>query len=313
MSPDNDPPGGDYPRDVDTQAVRNWYRDNQRELPWRAPSTPPWQILVSEVMLQQTPVARVVPAWEAWCLRWPTAEALAGASLGEVLQQWNRLGYPRRAKNLHRAAQIVANDFAGALPQDVDTLESLPGVGTYTARAVACFAFGDPVPVVDTNVKRVVARAVDGDAAAGHWSVGFGLTRVDQVTGELSPEEYCLTQRALMELGALVCTARSPQCEKCPLAASCEWRQRGYPENPAVMPRRQAAYEGSDRQVRGIILGWLREHPEPLDGATLETLWPTPTQRRRAVESLLADDLIIRVDTPDGEAFSVPWQPGRGE
>ena len=293
--------------------MRDWYDSNQRDLPWRSADVSAWQVLVSEIMLQQTPVARVIPAWEAWCARWPTAKDLASASLGDVLAQWNRLGYPRRARNLHRAAQIVVDEWAGELPSDVETLETLPGIGPYTARAVACFAFGIPVPVVDTNVKRVVARAADGDEAAGHWSTAFGLTRVDEVTGQLDAEDYCTTQRGLMELGALVCTARSPRCDECPLAAQCQWRTMGYPANPATKPKTQAAYEGSDRQVRGIILGWLREHPEPLDLDGLEALWPRATQRRRALESLLADGLIEQIDGAEGERFSLPWQPGRGE
>ncbi len=299
---------------MDTQALRDWYTTHQRQLPWRSEDISGWQILVSEVMLQQTPVARVIPAWQAWCDRWPTASALAQASLGDVVQQWNRLGYPRRAKHLHESAKKVVEFFGGELPRDVEVLETLPGVGTYTARAVACFAFGLAVPVVDTNVKRVVARSVDGDPAAGHWATAFGLQRVDEVTGALPATEYCTTQRALMELGALVCTARSPRCEECPLMAQCTWRMRGYPHNPAVMPKTQAAYEGSDRQVRGIILGWLRENPEPLDEVTLASLWPKATQRRRAVNSLVNDGLIEVVASPDGgEAFSLSWQRGRGE
>lgn len=274
-----------------------------------------WQILVSEVMLQQTPVARVIPAWQAWCERWPTAQLLAAASLGEVLSQWNRLGYPRRAKNLHRSAQMVTEEFGGELPRDVETLETLPGIGTYTSRAIACFAFGIPVPVVDTNVKRVVARVEDGDQAAGHWSVGFGLERVDEVSRTENAEHYCQIQRGLMELGALLCTARSPRCETCPLQDSCRWRAEGYPEDPSVKPRVQARYEGSDRQVRGIILSWLRQHPHPLERETLEDLWPQAAQRQRAVESLVRDGLIERHERVDGpESFSLSWlPPGRGE
>jgi A/G-specific adenine glycosylase len=240
---------------------------------------------------------------------------LAAASLGEVLSQWNRLGYPRRAKNLHRSAQMVTEEFGGELPRDVETLETLPGIGTYTSRAIACFAFGIPVPVVDTNVKRVVARVEDGDQAAGHWSVGFGLERVDDVSRTENAEHYCQIQRGLMELGALLCTARSPRCETCPLQDSCRWRAEGYPEDPSVKPRVQARYEGSDRQVRGIILSWLRQNPHPLERETLEDLWPQAAQRQRAVESLVRDGLIERHERVDGpESFSLSWlPPGRGE
>lgn len=300
---------------MDQALVRQWYSTHQRDLPWRAEGVSAWQILVSEVMLQQTPVARVIPAWQAWCERWPTAQLLAAASLGEVLSQWNRLGYPRRAKNLHRSAQMVTEEFGGELPRDVETLETLPGIGTYTSRAIACFAFGIPVPVVDTNVKRVVARVEDGDQAAGHWSVGFGLERVDEVSRTENAEHYCQIQRGLMELGALLCTARSPRCETCPLQDSCRWRAEGYPEDPSVKPRVQARYEGSDRQVRGIILSWLRQHPHPLERETLEDLWPQAAQRQRAVESLVRDGLIERHERVDGpESFSLSWlPPGRGE
>jgi len=305
----------DYHRGVDTALVRQWYSTHQRDLPWRAEGISAWQILISEVMLQQTPVARVIPAWQAWCERWPDAHSLSEASLGEVLSQWNRLGYPRRAKNMHQTAQIVAKDYGGELPRDVEALETLPGIGTYTARAIACFAYGVPVPVVDTNVKRVVARVEDGDQAAGHWSVGFGLDRVDQVSATGSATDYCQTQRGLMELGALVCTARSPKCGQCPLQHSCRWKAEGYPEDPSVKPRVQARYEGSDRQVRGIILGWLRDNPESLERDTLESLWPQATQRMRAVESLVRDGLIQRDSRTEGaERFSLSWQqPGRGE
>ncbi|MEX2441882.1 MAG: A/G-specific adenine glycosylase [Pontimonas sp.] len=300
---------------MDTARVRQWYLTHQRDLPWRAEGVSAWQILTSEVMLQQTPVARVIPAWQAWCERWPTANALRSASLGEVLSQWNRLGYPRRAKNLHHSAHIVTETFGGELPRDVNTLETLPGIGSYTARAIACFAYSIPVPVVDTNVKRVVARAEDAVQAAGHWSVGFGLDRVDEVSATDSAKEYCQTQRGLMELGALICTARSPRCDQCPLQHSCRWRAEGYPEDPSVKPRVQARYEGSDRQVRGIILGWLRDNPDPLDAEILATLWPLAPQRLRALESLVRDGLIERAELPHGqEGFSLLWQqPGRGE
>lgn len=300
---------------MDTEAIRRWWREYQRDLPWREPSTPAWQILVSEVMLQQTPVARVIPAWEAWVARWPDAKALAGASLGEVLSQWDRLGYPRRAKNLHQTATIVTQNHGGVLPRDVEALEKLPGIGRYTSRAVACFADGQPVPVVDTNVARVVARHADGDAAAGHWSGRYGLERVDALCMGLSPEDYCETQRGLMELGALVCTARNPRCAECPISTTCRWRKADYPVDPTVMPSVQARYEGSDRQARGVILGWLRDNPGPLDSVTLAQLWDKTAQRKRAVNSLVTDGLIQRHDHPDrGEHFSLSWQrPDRDE
>lgn len=297
---------------MDTASLREWFRTHQRDLPWRSPGTTPWQILVSEFMLQQTPVARVVPAWEAWCERWPTAEDLARASLGDVITQWGKLGYPRRAKNLHRTAQAIVEHHEGLVPSDVETLEALPGIGTYTARAIACFAYGSPVPVVDTNVKRVVARVEDGDADGGHWSVSQGLERVDTISASMTDEDYCTTQKALMELGALVCSSRNPRCHQCPLTTHCQWRARGYPVSERVLPRKQAKYEGSDRQARGVLLEFLREHPEQVTAEELLLLWAPRTQAERALDSLLADGLVEEHGEDDRRAISLSWQPAHG-
>jgi A/G-specific adenine glycosylase len=144
-----------------------WYNRARRDLPWRDPSVSAWQIMVSEFMLQQTPVARVLPVWENWVARWPTPSATAAASAADAVRAWGKLGYPRRAKRLHECAAVIARDHNDVVPDDVDVLLTLPGVGTYTARAVACFAYRQAVPVVDTNVRRVVARAVHGRADAG--------------------------------------------------------------------------------------------------------------------------------------------------
>lgn len=301
---------------MDTEHLREWYRDQERQLPWREPGVSAWAITVSEFMLQQTPVARVVPAWIEWCERWPEAKNVAAASLGDVLQQWGRLGYPRRAKHLHQLAQIIASDYGGQPPADVDTLESLPGIGPYTARAIACFAYDQPVPVVDTNVKRVVARAVHGTEGAGHWSTREGLVLVDQAVGhQMSDADYCLSQRALMELGALVCTARSPRCDACPLQAHCQWRLEGYPSSPSTRPRKQPKYEGSDRYVRGIILAALRDEPSPIDKEDVASLWALRGQFERALESLVSDGLVLREESDSGAVLlSLPWQPpGRAE
>src|SRR6476660_6156701 len=158
----------EYAAVIDSRQLSGWYERAQRDLPWRRPGVTPWQILVSEFMLQQTPVARVEPIWLAWVARWPTPSATATASAADVLRAWGKLGYPRRAKRLHECATVIAELFDDVVPDDVDTLLSLPGVGTYTARAIACFAYRQRVPVVDTNVRRVVARAVHGrdDAAS---------------------------------------------------------------------------------------------------------------------------------------------------
>ncbi|MGC2678815.1 MAG: A/G-specific adenine glycosylase, partial [Mycobacterium sp.] len=143
-----------------------WYDRSRRDLPWRNPDVTPWQILVSEFMLQQTPVSRVVPIWLDWVARWPTPSATAAASPADIVRAWGKLGYPRRAKRLHECATVIARDHGGVVPDDVEVLLTLPGVGSYTARAVACFAYQQSVPVVDTNVRRVVARVVHGRADA---------------------------------------------------------------------------------------------------------------------------------------------------
>jgi A/G-specific adenine glycosylase len=196
----------------------DWYEREQRDLPWRRDGVTPWQILVSEFMLQQTPVARVEPVWLDWVARWPTPSATAAASAADVLRAWGKLGYPRRAKRLHECATVIATEHADVVPSDVETLLTLPGVGAYTARAVACFAYQQRVPVVDTNVRRVVARAVHGRADAAPSSSPRDLE--DSVAPHFSA--------ALMELGATVCTARAPRCGLCPLG-SCAWRSRGFP------------------------------------------------------------------------------------
>ncbi|KDO98279.1 A/G-specific adenine glycosylase [Mycobacterium avium] len=272
-----------------------WYRVARRDLPWRAPGVSAWQILVSEFMLQQTPVSRVLPIWPDWVRRWPTPSATAAASAADVLRAWGKLGYPRRAKRLHECATVIAHDHGDVVPDDVDTLLTLPGVGGYTARAVACFAYRRPVPVVDTNVRRVVARAVHGQADAGAPSAGRDHADVAALLpGDGSAPEFSV---ALMELGATVCTARAPRCGLCPLRR-CAWREAGHP--PATGPaRRVQTYAGTDRQVRGRLLDVLRGNDSPVTRADLDVAWLTDTaQRDRALYSLLADGLVTQ--TADG-------------
>ena len=175
----------------------------------------PWQILVSEFMLQQTPVSRVVPIWPDWVARWPTPSATAAASAADVVRAWGKLGYPRRAKRLHECATVIARDHGDVVPDDVDILLTLPGVGSYTARAVACFAYQQSVPVVDTNVRRVVARVVHGRADAAAASTARDHADVSALLpNDSSAHRF---SAALMELGATVCTARTPRCGLCPL------------------------------------------------------------------------------------------------
>ena len=272
-----------------------WFARAKRELPWRAPGVSPWQIMVSEFMLQQTPVARVAPIWVEWIARWPTPSATASASAADVLRAWGKLGYPRRAKRLHECAVVIAEEHGDLVPDDVDTLLGLPGVGAYTARAVACFAYRKRVPVVDTNVRRVVARAIAGRADAGSPSTVRDHAEVEA----LLPNDALAADfsAALMELGATVCTARSPKCGLCPLTV-CAWRDAGYPigDGPARPTQR---YTGTDRQVRGKLLDVLRANSTPVPRAQLDVVWLTDTaQRDRALDSLLVDGLVEQ--TADG-------------
>ncbi len=273
----------------------DWYRRCARDLPWRAHGVSAWQILVSEFMLQQTPVARVTPIWVDWVARWPTPSATAEAGAADILRAWGKLGYPRRAKRLHECATTVAAEYCDVVPDDVDTLLGLPGVGAYTARAVACFAYGKRVPVVDTNVRRVVARAVLGRADPGNPSAVRDHAEVEAILP--ADESAAVFSAALMELGATVCTARAPKCRSCPLTR-CAWRDSGFPagDGPARPPQR---YAGTDRQVRGKLLDVLRANAGPVERARLDAVWLTDTaQRDRALDSLLVDGLVEQ--TADG-------------
>jgi A/G-specific adenine glycosylase len=281
--------------------VVEWYDSAARDLPWRAAGATPWAVLVSEIMLQQTPVARVLPAYDAWLRRWPTPGALAADSPGEAVRMWGKLGYPRRALRLHKCAVELVARFGGAVPSDADALLSLPGIGAYTARAVAAFAFGQRQPVVDTNVRRVVARAVAGRGDAGPPSWARDLAAVEALL-PASPSRAARFSVALMELGALVCTARSPRCGECPVAAACAWRLAGSPgyDGPTVRPQR---FAGTDRQVRGLLLDVLRATSEPVHRRPLDAVWPDPIQRDRALGTLVADGLIDPL--PDGR-YALP-------
>ncbi|MGV9800078.1 A/G-specific adenine glycosylase [Mycobacterium sp. NPDC003449] len=277
---------------IDPGELLRWYAHAQRDLPWRRAGVTAWQILVSEFMLQQTPVARVEPIWLAWIERWPNPSATAAAGSAEVLRAWGKLGYPRRAKRLHECAVTIASDYGDQVPRDVDTLLTLPGIGAYTARAVACFAYHQPVPVVDTNVRRVVARAVHGRADSP-----ASARDLDEVAALLPGDDTApVFSAALMELGATVCTARAPRCGICPLG-HCPWRSAGYPAGTAV--KRVQRYAGTDRQVRGKLLDVLRDSSSPVPRDRLDLAWLSDTaQRDRALDSLLVDGLVEQ--TADG-------------
>lgn len=277
----------------------DWYEHSKRDLPWRAPGTTPYQVLVSEVMLQQTPVSRVVPAYQAWIARWPDATSLAAAPSGEAVRQWDRLGYPRRALRLHAACTAVVERYGGELPSTVQELLTLPGVGDYTARAVAAFALRQRHPVVDTNVRRVVARLVEGVADAPVTKAD--LARVEALLPAVD-EDAATLSIAFMELGALVCTARAPRCGACPVAGWCAWRSAGSPPLDAPVKRPQG-YAGTDRQVRGRLLAVLRDCSGPVEAAALDQAWGDPVQRARALDGLVADGLVDPL--PDG-TYALP-------
>ncbi|MDN3495526.1 A/G-specific adenine glycosylase [Planococcus sp. APC 4015] len=266
-----------------------WFRQNARDLPWRHPEFGAWGVLVSEFMLQQTPVNRVIPLLDAWLARWPTPAALAADPPAEAVRAWANLGYPRRALWLHRAAVEIRDRHDGIVPRDVADLLALTGIGDYTARAVAVFAYGDRHPVVDTNTRRVLARAVDGRSQPGA-AAKRDLAAMEAILPS-ADDEAAVVNAAAMELGALVCTARAPRCERCPLADVCAWRAAGYPDTGDDR-RKQARYEGSDRQARGAILRVLRDaatHEVALDDVIPE--WPDAVQRDRAIDSLIVDGL----------------------
>jgi len=286
------------------EPVLQWYAESARDLPWRAPGTTPWAVLVSEVMLQQTPVARVEPVYRDWVARWPTPGHLAREPAGEALRAWGRLGYPRRALRLHLAAVEVVARHGGELPTAYDELIALPGVGTYTAAAVATFAHGARHAVLDTNVRRVLVRAGTGRAEASP-----ALTAAERRLGEsLVPEDPSVAARwavAVMELGALVCTARAPRCDHCPLRPRCAWQQAGRPAYDGP-PRRRQGFAGTDRQVRGLLMGVLREAPGAVAATDLDRVWPDATQRRRALLGLVADGLVVHV----ARSYRLPGEGG---
>jgi A/G-specific adenine glycosylase len=281
-------------------SVLRWYAANARDLPWRAEGVSPWAVLVSEIMLQQTPVSRVLPAYQAWLARWPTPAALAADPPGEAVRQWGRLGYPRRALRLHETAVIVTEKYAGELPANRDELLALPGIGAYTAAAVAVFAFGRKHAVLDTNVRRVLARVEFGREFPGAQPSAAEY----RLAESLLPDDDAVAARwsvAVMELGALMCTAAAPRCDDCPVAQQCAWLAAGRPA-AAIRPVGQT-YEGTDRQCRGRLLAVLRDSREPVPQARLDAVWPDAVQRARALDGLVADGLVDPL--PDGR-FALP-------
>lgn len=273
------------------EPILRWYDESSRDLPWRAAGATPWSVMVSEFMLQQTPVARVLPVHQAWLARWPTPAALAAEPTGEAVRAWGRLGYPRRALRLHAAAVVIVKQHGGQVPDAYDDLKALPGVGDYTAAAIASFAFGRRHVVLDTNVRRVLARVLQGSELPA-----ASVTRAERAMAESVLPQADATAAtwsvAVMELGALVCTAVRPRCTECPVAAHCAWRAAGYPAYDGP-PRRGQPWSGTDRQCRGRLLAVVRDTDGPVHASRLDAAWPESTQRERCLAGLLEDRLLV--------------------
>jgi A/G-specific adenine glycosylase len=264
--------------------VTQWFAKNKRDLPWR--STTPWGVMVSEFMLQQTPVARVLPKWIEWMERWPTPAELAKATPAQVITSWGRLGYPRRALRLHESAKIIARDFNNEVPENEEVLRSLPGIGDYTAAAISAFAFGTNTLVMDVNIRRVLVRVLDGkEHPTSSPTVRERESRLS-ILPRVNADNWAA---ATMELGALICTSKNPSCNDCPVISQCKWRKNGYPQTELV--RKSQDWHGTDRKCRGTVVQALREN-ESLTLSAIKKLWPEESQVEKALETLLADHLI---------------------
>ena len=279
--------------------VLDWFGASARDLPWRRPECTPWEVLVSEVMLQQTPVSRVLPVWAVWVDRWPEPADLAAATQADAVRAWGRLGYPRRAKRLWECARVLVERHDGRVPADADALLALPGVGDYTASAVRAFAFGQRAVVLDTNVRRVLARAWLGEPFPP-VSMNRAERNLAERVAPVEPKAAAVWAAASMELGALVCTARAPRCEECPLFQACAWVAVGRLGLDQA-PRRTQAWHGTDRQVRGRILALLREADGPLNVAGWAALEDVdPGQLDKCLGGLALDGLISLFDADRG-------------
>ncbi len=264
--------------------ITQWFAKNKRELPWRAST--PWGVMVSEFMLQQTPVARVLPKWIEWMERWPSPAELAKATPAQVITAWGRLGYPRRALRLHESAKIIARDFENEVPDSEEVLRSLPGIGDYTAAAISAFAFGANTLVMDVNIRRVLVRVLDGKE---HPTSSPTVRERESRLAILPRRNADNWAAATMELGALICTSKNPSCNDCPIISQCKWRKNGYPQSELV--RKSQDWHGTDRKCRGTIVQALRES-ESLTASAIKKLWPDESQVEKALETLLEDNLI---------------------
>jgi A/G-specific adenine glycosylase len=265
------------------EPILDWFEKNKRDLPWR--NTTPWGVMISEFMLQQTPVKRVLPKWHEWIERWPTPADLAASKRSDAITAWGRLGYPRRATRLYESAGIIATKFDNEVPRSIEDLWTLPGVGEYTAAAIASFAYNESALVMDINIRRFFARSIDGVESPTQ-----APSQVERkIRAELIPNNGALWAAATMELGALVCTARTPACNECPVILSCAWRKAGYPKSD--LAKRTQSWTGTDRQCRGVIVQHLREEKSASKSALIR-LWSDSDQAERALKSLIADHLI---------------------
>ena len=284
------------PRTEIVATILDWYDQNARDLPWRRAEASPWGVMVSEFMLQQTPVNRVLGPWHEWLTRWPTPADLAAEPASEAVRAWGRLGYPRRALRLHAAATTIATEHHNQVPTTAEALRRLPGVGEYTAAAIASFAHGRREPVMDTNVRRVLARIDTPDDASPTPTTADrrrALQWLDATDDTTAPHWAA----ASMELGALLCTARNPDCAHCPVATDCQWLAAGKPTS--TEPRRVQQWQGTDRQCRGRLMAELRHASSPLARATLLRAVEAhhdPEQTARALDSLLTDGLAKETD-----------------
>jgi A/G-specific adenine glycosylase len=273
-------------------AVLAWGEQERRDLPWRR-TRDPWAILVSEVMLQQTQVDRVVPRHRSFLARFPTTRATASEPLAEVIAEWVGLGYNRRAVRLHGAAVAVEDDHDGRFPDNYAALVRLPGVGPYTARAVLAFAFEAPaVAVVDTNVARVLARLVGRRLTAKEAQSAADAAVV--------PDASWAWNQSMLDLGAAVCRPRRPACDRCPVAPGCAWFRSGCPSpDPAIgsaqVSTGQPPFAGSDRQGRGRLVAALRDGEVREDDLAVVMGWPDdPGRATRVAATVVADGLAVR-------------------
>jgi A/G-specific adenine glycosylase len=275
--------------------ITNWFKKNQRDLPWR--KTDAWGVLVSEIMLQQTPVARVLPVYTEWMKRWPTPRDMAKASGGDVITAWGRLGYPRRALRLLECAKVISSDYNNRIPETEMELRKLPGIGEYTAAAIVAFAFEERSLVLDINIRRLFARAIDGVEVP---TSSINKSERKDRAALIPARNPHLWAAATMELGALICTAAKPKCELCPIANQCRWRSLDYPKSDA--PKRTQSWNGTDRQCRGVIVQALREN-KMVSKKELSKLWSLQPQFEKALVSLEKDGLIT---SPKKSYYSLP-------